>query len=190
MTKRFLLKPAKMKRLKLQVFFILLYCFNCVHSMVLPMFLKRILYMIVNYHVGANTSIQNIKFFHFGKLRIGKNSIVNSGVYLDNRRGITIGDHVVIAHNSKIYTLGHDINDDVFVTKGKPVVLEDYVIVFANALIMPGVILKKGAVVLPGAVVSKDVEEMSVVGGNPAKEVKKRQYLHVNKQTKHYWFSL
>lgn len=179
-----------MKKLKLQIFYILLCNFNLIHSLLLPMFLKRFLYFFASLKVGAKTSIQNVKFFSFGKLKIGENSIVNSGVYLDNRRGITIGDHVVIAHNTKIYTLGHDINDAFFVTKGKPVVIEDYVVVFANALVMPGVTLKKGAVVLPGAVVSKDVEEMSVVAGNPAKEVKKRQNLHLNKQTKHYWFAL
>tara|TARA_B100000378_G_scaffold206253_1_gene169518 strand:+ start:21903 stop:22442 length:540 start_codon:yes stop_codon:yes gene_type:complete len=179
-----------MKRIKLQAFYFLLWGFNLMHSLVLPMSLKRILYFFVGFKVGKRTSVQNVKFFSFGKLNIGKNSIINSGVYLDNRRGITIGNSVVVAHNSKIYTLGHDINDDAFITKGKPVILEDYVIVFANALIMPGVTIKKGAVVLPGAVVTKDVEEMSVVGGNPAVEFKKRKSLHLNKQTKHYWFSL
>lgn len=154
------------------------------------MYAKRILYVLAGFKVGVKTSIQNVRFFHFGKLKIGKNSIVNSGVYLDNRRGITIGNNVVLAHNSKIYTLGHDINDYGFITKGREVIIQDYVIVFSNALIMPGVTLKKGAVVLPGSVVTKNVEPMTVVGGNPAKEVMKRKQLHIDKQTKHFWFAL
>lgn len=179
-----------MRALKLQLFYILIYVFNVIHSLLVPMFLKKILLWIVGYKIGSNTSIQHVKFFSFGKLKIGRNSIINSGVYLDNRRGIEIGDHVVIAHNSKIYTLGHDINDLNFATKGKPVVIEDYVVIFANALVMPGVTIHRGAVVLPGAVVTKDVGEMSVIGGNPAIEVRRRKILHSDKQTGHFWLAL
>lgn len=131
------------------------------------------------------------RFFHVGKLSIGKNSVVNFGCYLDNRRGITIGNNVGLAHNVKIYTLGHNIDSPQFETKGKPVVIENDVFVFANAMIMPGVTLHKGSVVLPGAVVTKDVDEYSLVGGNPAKIVRKReQSPHPPSQSYRYWFAL
>lgn len=63
--------------------------------------------------------------------------MINLGCYLDNRRGITIGDNVGIAHNTKIYTLGHDLNDPQFKTKGAPVTIKDNAFVFSNVLIMP-----------------------------------------------------
>lgn len=43
-----------------------------------------------------------------------------------------------------------------------------------NATIMPGVTIGEGAIVAAGAVVIKDVPPYTIVGGNPAKEIKKR----------------
>lgn len=110
------------------------------------------------------------KFFHIGKMRVGKNSVINFGCYLDNRRGIYIGNNVGIAHNTKIYTLGHDLNDPYFSTKGASVNIKDNVFIFSNAMIMPGVSIGEGAIVLAGSVVTKDVEPWTIVGGNPAKK--------------------
>lgn len=178
------------RRIKLQIFFILIFIFNTIHSLFLPMVLKRVLYFVSGFKIGKKVSIQSVKFFQFGRLIIGENTIINSGVYLDNRRGISIGKSVVIAHDSKIYTLGHDINDLFFATKGKPVNIEDFVIIFSNVLVMPGVTIKKGAVILPGAVITKDVDSMSIMGGNPAKVVGQRKEVHSKKETIHYWLSL
>jgi maltose O-acetyltransferase len=121
---------------------------------------------------------------------MGKNSCVNFECYLDNRRGIYIGNNVGIAHNVKIYTLGHDINSPSFQTKGAPVVIEDNVFIFSNALIMPGVTIHEGAIVLPGAVVTKDVPARNVVGGNPARVVKERKADVSPSQRYNYWMAL
>lgn len=43
-----------------------------------------------------------------------------------------------------------------------------------RAMIMPGVKIGEGAVIAAGSIVAKDVAPYSVVGGNPAKEIKKR----------------
>lgn len=48
------------------------------------------------------------------------------------------------------------------------------VFIGAKALILPGVDIGEGAVVGAGSVVTKDVEAWTVVGGNPAREIKKR----------------
>ena len=50
----------------------------------------------------------------------------------------------------------------------------DNVWVATGAVILPGVTIGEGAVVAAGAVVVKDVEPWTVVGGNPAKFIKKR----------------
>ncbi len=44
----------------------------------------------------------------------------------------------------------------------------------ARAITLPGVTIGEGAVVAAGAVVTKDAEPWAVVGGNPAKVIKKR----------------
>lgn len=141
--------------------------------------------------VGCGTSIhRGCKFFHVGKLTIGKNSVINFGCYLDNRRGITIGNNVGIAHNTKIYTLGHDLDDPQFKTKGAAVTVKDNVFIFSNALIMPGVTIGEGAVVLAGSVVTKDVKPWTIVGGNPAKKIRMRSSEIDYTINYRYWFAL
>jgi maltose O-acetyltransferase len=44
-----------------------------------------------------------------------------------------------------------------------------------NAIIMPGVRIGKGSIVGAGAVVTRDVEPYSIVGGVPAKLIRKRK---------------
>ncbi len=55
-----------------------------------------------------------------------------------------------------------------------PITICDGVWIGARAIILPGVTMGEGAVVAAGAVVTKDVESWAVVGGNPAKFIKKR----------------
>ena len=57
----------------------------------------------------------------------------------------------------------------------KKVTIEDDVWIGASAVIMPGVTLHKGAIIGAGAVVTKDVDEYTVVAGVPAKPIKKLQ---------------
>ena len=57
----------------------------------------------------------------------------------------------------------------------KPIVIDDNAWVASRAIILPGVVIGKAAVVGAGAVVTKDVEPWTVVGGNPAKFIKKRE---------------
>lgn len=178
------------RKIKLQAYFILVALFNFLYNLFFPWSLRYFLLVLTGSKIGKKSIIQGVKFFSFGKLSIGDNTTINSGCYLDNRRSISIGNNVVIAHDTKIYTLGHEIDDEYFQTKGNAVTIEDYVIVFSNVLIMPGVTIKKGAVVLPGSVVVKDVNAMEIVGGNPAKLIRKRTTLHTKKGSYRYWFSL
>lgn len=163
-----------MRSILLQCKFILVAFLNFSYLFIPNPIRKYYLYLF-GIKLGRGTSIhRGCKFFHVSKLCIGNNSTVNFGCYLDNRRGIYIGNNVGIAHNTKIYTLGHDLNDPLFRTVGAPVVIKDNVFVFSNVLIMPGVIIGEGAVILSGSVVTKDVDEYTIVGGNPAKKIKNR----------------
>lgn len=158
---------------------------------IIPNPIRKIYLRCFGVKIGRKSCIhRGCKFFHVGNFSMGKNSVINFGCYLDNRRGIIIGDNVGIAHNTKIYTLGHNLNSPYFETKGLPVVIEDNVFVFSNAMIMPGVTVHEGAVVLAGSVVTKDVPAWTIVGGNPAKEIKKRESNISYKSDYNYWFAL
>lgn len=160
-------------------------------SNVVPNPLRRYYLRLYGFRLGENSVIhRGCKYFHVGKLSIGKNTVINFGCYIDNRRGVSIGNNVGIAHNTKIYTLGHNINSELFETKGAPVCIKDNCFVFSNTLIMPGVTIGEGAVVLAGSVVTKDVDPWTVVGGNPAKFVRKREQNIKYTVNYKYWFAL
>ena len=62
-----------------------------------------------------------------------------------------------------------------------PVIVEDDVLIGANAVILEGVRIKQGAVVAAGAIVIEDVEAGDVVAGVPAKVVKKKSEVAASK---------
>ncbi len=55
----------------------------------------------------------------------------------------------------------------------QPVVIEDEVLIGANAVVLEGVTVGRGSVVAAGAVVTRDVPPLTVVAGQPAREIKK-----------------
>ena len=66
------------------------------------------------------------------------------------------------------------MNSSTFEGRQKSVLIEDYVWIGTRVMILPGVVVAKGAVVAAGAVVAQKVDSMQVVGGVPAKLIKKR----------------
>lgn len=180
----------KMRPILLQCKFILVYILNITYS-IIPNPLRNYYLRLFGIVVNDKSSIhRGCKFFHVGNINIGKKSVVNWGCFLDNRRGIYIGNNVGIAHNTKIYTLGHDLNDPEFKTKGNSVHIEDNAFIFSNAIIMPGVSIGEGAIVLAGSVVTKSVEPWTIVGGNPAKKIRERKRDINYSSNYRYWFAL
>jgi acetyltransferase-like isoleucine patch superfamily enzyme len=130
---------------------------------------------IMGFRIGpASSVLTGFKVSQRGNLRIGAHCVINNSCRFDNRFPITIGDNVSITYGTMILTKGHDIDDPLFRTKGAPVDIGDYAWVCARVTLLPGVKLGKGCVVLSGAVVSKDVPEYHVVGGNPARFIRER----------------
>lgn len=174
----------------LQVKFIVVEILNLTYT-IIPNPLRCFYLRLFGIKIGKGSCIhRNCKFFHIGKLSIGKHSVVNFNCYLDNRRGITIGDNVGIAHGTRIYTLGHNIDSAMFETKGAPIIIEDNAFIFSNAMIMPGVTIGNGAIVLPGSVVTKSVPPRKIVGGNPARIIRERSAEIDYSQSYKYWFAL
>lgn len=82
---------------------------------------------------------------------------------------------------TEIITASHNIDSPEWEYKQYGLVIEDYVWLPTNVLILPSCRhIGRGAVVSSGSVVVKDVDEMSVVSGNPAKEIRKRLSVHSN----------
>lgn len=86
--------------------------------------------------------------------------------------GITIEDDVMVAANVQLISNNHDLYDHQILTC-KPVRLKRNCWIGAGATILPGITVGENAVVAAGAVVTKNVEDNTVVGGNPAKVIKR-----------------
>ena len=96
------------------------------------------------------------------KIVIGNNLLTGKWVTItDNSHGDTDFDTLKIAPLKRIVT-----------SKG-PVVIGNNVWIGDKATILPGVTIGDGAVIAANAVVTKDVLAYSVVGGNPARIIKK-----------------
>lgn len=111
----------------------------------------------------------------FGKnIHLGKNVFINSDCKFQDQGGIYIGDNVLIGHNVVLATLNHEEDPK---KRGNlcpsPIRIGNDVWIGSNATVLPGVTIGDGAIIAAGAVVTKDVDEKSVVGGVPAKLIKK-----------------
>lgn len=137
---------------------------------------RRFLMRAYGAQIGKGTSVHmGCHFYSLQNLKIGQDSIIGSGVFLDGRDKLTIGDHVSIASEVMIYNSEHDIHSEDFHHILEPVEVGDYCFIGPRAIILPGVIIGKGAVVAAGAVVTKNVPEYLVVGGVPAQVIGERK---------------
>lgn len=142
---------------------------------------RRLFYRLGGIKIGKGSTVHvGARFYNPGNISIGEDSIVGEGAVLDGRDKLTIGNHVDIASEVMIYNAQHDVRDPSFRAICAPVVIGDYVFIGPRAIILPGVTIKKGAVVGAGAVVTKDVEEGSIVGGVPAKQIGERGVKDLN----------
>jgi acetyltransferase-like isoleucine patch superfamily enzyme len=172
-----------------QLYFLTLAVVNTVHGL-LPFWMRPGLYRLCRFDIARSATLQGgVRFFHLGRLSVGDGTIVNRGVYLDNRGGLAIGQQVSIAHDVRIYTMGHDVHDISFATKASPVTIDDYAVLFAGAMVMPGVHLGTGAVVMAGAVVTKSVPPYRIVGGNPAVDIGERMGTPTYRLDRRFWFA-
>ena len=108
-------------------------------------------------------------------LTMEENTCLASGVNCYNAAPVVIKANTTVSQEAWLCTASHDITDPRHALIMAPIVLEDQCWVGARAFIGMGVTVGQGAVVGATASVFKDVEPWTVVGGNPAKVIKKRE---------------
>ena len=101
---------------------------------------------------------------------VGAGTFINAGCRFQDQGGIYIGERALIGHNAVIATLNHNMDPARRANLlPAPVRIGDDAWLGANVTVLPGVTIGNGAVIAAGAVVSRDVEENTVVGGVPAR---------------------
>jgi len=129
---------------------------------------------------GANVSLQGMAFGSTDIIRpwdltLGKRVTLGERVRIYNLNKVIIGDDTVISQDVYICGGTHDYENSKMPLLRKDIIIGSNVWICAGAFIAPGVTIGEGAVVGARAAVFKDVEPWTVVGGNPAKFIKKRE---------------
>ena len=115
--------------------------------------------------------------FHtnFGKhIKIGKNVFINHACTFLDLGGITIEDDVQIGPKVNLITENHPVapshrkNLDL-----KSIVIKRNAWIGAAATVLPGVTVGENSIVAAGAVVNKDVPPDTIVGGIPARIIRR-----------------
>ena len=113
------------------------------------------------------------------KLEIGANTFIGKAELALHAK-ITIGSNVCINDGVRILTASHDLADPGWKIVKKAIHLNDNAWIAVNAIILPGVTVGRGAVVGAGAVVTRDVDDFTIVAGNPAKPISKQRESQLN----------
>jgi maltose O-acetyltransferase len=108
-------------------------------------------------------------------IHVGENFFANFDCTFLDVCEIRVGDNCFIAPGVHIYTATHPLNPLERIAGleyGKPVTIGHNVWIGGKSVINPGVHIGDNVVVASGSVVTKDVPNSVVVGGNPAKIIK------------------
>ncbi|MEC7770003.1 MAG: acyltransferase [Bacteroidota bacterium] len=115
-----------------------------------------------------------------GKIVLGENSFIGSFSVIGANESVVIGKNVMIAQGVSIRDTDHNFDDlhKPMLNQGiktKPILIKDNVWIGYGAVITKGVTIHSGAIVAANAVVTKDVPKNTIVGGVPAKILKRRE---------------
>lgn len=131
--------------------------------------------------------------------RIGRHCVVKSSCEIWQPWNLTIGDYVALSERVICYSVdkiaignqttvsrdaflccaSHDVASPIMELTAAPIAIGSNAWIAARVIVMPGRNVGDGAVVAAGAVVVDDVEPWTVVGGNPAKLISKRELKNV-----------
>lgn len=139
----------------------------------------RLLKLWIFDRVGRNVDIgDGVMFSGYKSINGGDNFGFGKGCRVYAAGGITIGSFVMIGPYVTLITSNHRYRTQFSPTENydefKPIIIHDDVWIGERAMILPGVTIGTGAIIGAGAIVTKDVPEYAVVGGNPAKVLKFR----------------
>ncbi len=137
------------------------------------------------FYFGHNFTIRNFSIIdsfgsikkESGKLVIGDNVGVSEFCYFAVRGNISIGDNVIFGPGVKIFSENHSFKlfEKVFRLQEEirnEVIIGNNVWIGSNTIILPGVTIEDNAVIAAGSVVNKNINNGTLHGGIPAKQIK------------------
>lgn len=108
-------------------------------------------------------------------IEIGKNFYANHNCIILDVNKVKIGDNVMFAPNVQVYTATHPLNAQERISgkeMGYPIEIGDNVWLGGGSIICPGVKIGKNTTIAAGSVVTKDIPENVLAGGNPCRVIR------------------
>ena len=135
--------------------------------------------------IGRDSIIEHNVYFKFDgpysrqpSITIGNKTFIGNACEFNIADSISIGNTCLIASGCKFVDHDHGIEKYTTINLQNPtiasIIIEDDVWLGLNVIVLKGVRIRKGAVVAAGAVVTKDVGEYEIIGGIPARLIRKR----------------
>ena len=136
---------------------------------------KRFLLRLFGAKIDSTAVVySSAKVYYPANLIMERYACLASDVDCYNVDIIRIGANTTVSQGAYLCTASHDITNPLNPLITAPIIIEDQAWIAADAFVSMGVTIGQGAVVGARAAVFKDVEPWTVVGGNPAKFIKKR----------------
>jgi maltose O-acetyltransferase len=128
-------------------------------------------------YTGENVYMEpNIRVDYGYNIFVGENFFANFDCVILDICEVRFGDNCLLGPGVHIYTATHPIDPNERNSGkeyAKPIIVGDNVWIGGSTVINPGVTIGDNVVIASGSVVTKDVPNNVVVGGNPAKIIKK-----------------
>ncbi|MFB9211143.1 sugar O-acetyltransferase [Echinicola jeungdonensis] len=140
-----------------------------------PSEIRALLSQITASEIDESVAVFTPLHINYGKhTKIGKNVFINFDCVFLDLGGITIEDGVLIAPKVSLLSEGHPISvEERHSLIPKPIHIKRNAWIGASATILQGVTIGENSVVAAGSIVSQDVPDNTIVGGAPAKIIKK-----------------
>ena len=133
--------------------------------------------------IGNNVRIDDFTILS-GKIDIGNYVHISAYTALYGEYGIKIGNYCGCSPRSIIFSATDDFSGEYMISPmvpeeytniiGGQVVLEDFVQLGANTIVMPKIIIHQGSAIGALSFVNKDIDEWGIYAGVPAKRIKER----------------
>ena len=136
---------------------------------------RGLLSELFGYEVPESLRVFPPFYADFGKnITVGEGVFINACCHFQDQGGIYLGDHVLVGSHVVFATINHGMepehrSDNIPAS----IRVEKNVWIGSHATILSGVTIGENAIVAAGAVVTKDVPAGTVVGGVPAKVIRR-----------------
>lgn len=131
-------------------------------------------------HFGNNVKVKGgFRWGHTEHLEIYDDVVIGDNSFINSHGGVCIKSGTITGPDLMIFSVNHIYDTDECLPFAESLSLKKVVIgencwIGGRVFILPGVELGEGCIVAGGSVVTKSFPPLSIIGGNPAKIIKKR----------------